>query len=65
MNNRYFYAQLAVIEGVQTVIGKSDLSGEVTAGNMLPLASLSDCQLGDHYINGAFVTPPPPAEPVA
>lgn len=62
-SNRFYYAQLAEINGVQTVIGISDLTGEVTAPNMIALQSLTDCQLGDHYIDGVFVTPP--AEPEA
>lgn len=64
MSSRYFYAQTAPINGVITVVGISDLSGEVIAPYMVPLQSLTDCQLGDYYIDGAFVTPPP-AEPEA
>lgn len=58
MSNRFFYAQL----DNSAVVALSDLSGEVSAPNMVRLQSLSDAKLGDIYENGQFITPPQVAE---
>lgn len=57
MNNRFYYAQLAEIDGSLTVVGLSDLSGEVNAPNLIRLPSMDAAKLGDLYQNGEFVTP--------
>lgn len=53
MSNK-LYAQIDV-NGV--VFAVSELSGDLDLPDLIPLQSLSDCNLGDTFLNGEFVRP--------
>lgn len=55
MNNRYLYAQ---IDDKGLVVAKSDLKGEVIHPSLVAISLMDECQLGDTYHSGAFVTSP-------
>lgn len=52
---RYYYAQL---DETGICVGLSDLSGEVTADNMILLGSYDTSVLGKKYENGVWVEVP-------
>lgn len=57
MFKRHYYAQ---IEEGGLVVAISDLSAEVNKPELIAIASMDACLLGDTYADGVFVTPPEP-----